>query len=73
MDPHSVGGYGAIACGYLGLNRPEEGKTIVEASLPSNPDHSSLNHGLFPVYSALGDESAAGKENQWTQGKSRQP
>jgi hypothetical protein len=38
MDPHSVGGYGAIACGYLGLNRPEEGKTILEASLPSNPE-----------------------------------
>jgi hypothetical protein len=63
------GGYGAIACGYLGLSRPEEGKTILEASLPSNPDHSSLDHGLFLVYSALSDESAAGKQIQWGSGK----
>ena len=69
LNPHSNGGYGAIACGYLGLNRPEEAKAILEPALKSNPDSRSLHDALFTVYGALGDEQGAQRQVEWATGK----
>jgi len=69
LNPHSVGGYGAITCGYLGLNRPEEAKAILETGLKNNPDHRGIHDALYQVYSALGDNTGTQRQLQWASGK----
>jgi serine/threonine protein kinase len=69
LDPRSTGGYGAVTCGYLGLNRPEEAKIVLETGLKNNPDHGGIHDALYRVYSALGDEAGAQRQLQWASGK----
>jgi eukaryotic-like serine/threonine-protein kinase len=69
LDPHSSGGYSAITCGYLGLERPEEAKAILETGLKNNPDHRGIHDALYNVYSALGDDADAERQLQWASGK----
>jgi tetratricopeptide (TPR) repeat protein len=65
VSSHSIGGYGAVACGYLGLNRVDEAKTFLEASLPSNPEVPYIHFHLYAVYAILGDQSGMQRELQW--------
>jgi tetratricopeptide (TPR) repeat protein len=69
LDPHARGAYGAITCGYLGLNRPDEARSILEPAITKNPDSGNIRFSLFWVSSALGDEAGAERQLQWASGK----
>jgi eukaryotic-like serine/threonine-protein kinase len=69
INPHSKGGYLGVACGYLGLNRPDEAKAFLESALASDPDHPAIHFNLYRAYSALGDEAGVERELQWAFGK----
>jgi eukaryotic-like serine/threonine-protein kinase len=65
VSSHSLGGYGAVACGYLGLNRTDEAKTFLEAALPRNPEIPNIHFHLYVVHAILGNESGMQRELQW--------
>jgi tetratricopeptide (TPR) repeat protein len=69
INPHSKGGYLGVACGYLGLNRPDEAKSFLESALSHDPDHPVVHELLYRVYSALGDEAGTERQVQWAPGK----
>jgi serine/threonine protein kinase/tetratricopeptide (TPR) repeat protein len=69
LNSHANGGYGAVTCGYLGLNRPEEAKAVLESGLKNNPEHRGVHDSLYAVYSALGDELGAQRQLEWAAGK----
>jgi serine/threonine protein kinase/predicted Zn-dependent protease len=69
INAHSKGGYLGVACGYLGLNRPDEAKAFLESALANDPDHPAIHTNLYMTYSALGDEAGAERELQWASGK----
>jgi tetratricopeptide (TPR) repeat protein len=69
INPHSKGGYVAVAGGYLGLNRPDDTKAFLESALTKDPDHPTIHYNLYPTYAALGDESGAERELQRASGK----
>jgi len=69
INPHSRGAYGSVACGYLGLNRPDEARAFLESVLPNNPDYDGIHFSLYWVYSALGDEASVQRQLQWASAK----
>jgi serine/threonine protein kinase/tetratricopeptide (TPR) repeat protein len=69
INPHSRGGYNAVTASYLGLNRPDDAKTLLQSALQADPDHPALRMDLFIVYSVLGDDAGAARQLQWASGK----
>jgi serine/threonine protein kinase/tetratricopeptide (TPR) repeat protein len=69
INPHSKGGFGSVTLGYLGLNRPDEARTLLENALPNDPNNESIRWPLYEVYSALGDEAGAQRQLEWASGK----
>jgi eukaryotic-like serine/threonine-protein kinase len=69
INPHAKGGYLGVACGYLGLNRPDEAKAFLERAFSNDPEHPTVHYNLYRTYSALGDESGAERQLQWAHGK----
>jgi eukaryotic-like serine/threonine-protein kinase len=69
INPRSKGGYTALVAGYLGLNRPDEAKILMESALASDPDHPAIRGNLIFIYSALGDEAGVARQIQWASGK----
>ena len=69
ITPHSPGADGMVACGYLGMNRVEEAKTVLQAGLAQNPDNGSIHGSLYWVAAALGDKAAMQHEFEWAAGK----
>jgi eukaryotic-like serine/threonine-protein kinase len=65
LSPHQRGAYGAVGCGYLGLNRPEEAKSFLEKELPANPEMTSIHFLLLATYSFLGDEAGMQRQVKW--------
>jgi serine/threonine protein kinase/tetratricopeptide (TPR) repeat protein len=69
LNPNAKGSYNALVCGYLGLNRAEEAKTILERVPTNDPENPPLPWARYLVYSALGDEAGAQNLIQWASGK----
>jgi len=65
LNPHARGAYSAITCGYLGLNRPDEAKSILEPAIANDSESPYIRFPLFWVYAALGDEAGVERELQW--------
>jgi serine/threonine protein kinase/tetratricopeptide (TPR) repeat protein len=69
LNPHTRGGYGALAVGYLGLNRADEARTVLENALSSDPENSTVRWALYFVYAGMGDEAGAQRQLQWASDK----
>src|SRR4029077_18903754 len=69
LNPHARGGYGALAVGYLGLNRADEARTVLENALSSDPENSTVRWALYFVYAGMGDEAGARRQLQWASDK----
>jgi tetratricopeptide (TPR) repeat protein len=65
IEARSTGGYGAVACGYMGQNRAEEARTFLGAALPNHPDIYSIHSYLFAALASLGDEAEMQRQLQW--------
>jgi eukaryotic-like serine/threonine-protein kinase len=66
LNPHADGAFQAITIAYLGMNRPEEAKAVLERALANNSDHRELHDALYWIYQALGDQASMEKELQWS-------
>jgi tetratricopeptide (TPR) repeat protein len=55
VDPDESRGYGNAASAYLGLNRPQEAKTVARAGLQRNPRFVFLHDTLAGIAYAQGD------------------
>jgi serine/threonine protein kinase len=73
LDPHSIGLYPTTACAYLGLNRPEELKSIIEAALLREPENTNIRASATWTYAALSDEEGVQRQLAWGQGKPNAP
>ena len=62
VDPDEVRGYFTAAWAYLGLNRVDEAKAILNAGLQRNPSFTYLHDILANVACAQGDMAAMEKE-----------
>ncbi|HXW92758.1 MAG TPA: protein kinase [Terriglobales bacterium] len=69
LNAHARGGYGAITCGYLGLNRPDEAKTFLESAFANDSENPGLHFSLYWTYAALGDNAGAERQLQWASGR----
>jgi len=69
LNPHGRGAFGALACGYLGLNRPDEARTVLESAITNDPENPNIRFGLYWVYTALGDAAGSERQIQWASGK----
>lgn len=47
LNPYVPGAYGAVACGYLGLNRAEEAKSFLENAMLKVPEHGAVHFYLY--------------------------
>jgi tetratricopeptide (TPR) repeat protein len=65
IEAGSAGGYGAVACGYMGQNRAEEARAFLEAALPSHPEIPSIHFSLFVASASLGDQAEMERQLQW--------
>ncbi len=63
------GAYPALACGYLGLNRSDEAKAILEKGLKTNADDTAIHSWRYAAAAALNDETVMQQERQWASGK----
>jgi serine/threonine protein kinase/tetratricopeptide (TPR) repeat protein len=59
----------SLVTAYLGLNRPDEARKIIEAALSSDPENPSHHGDLYQISVALGDETTAESQLQWAPGK----
>jgi serine/threonine protein kinase/tetratricopeptide (TPR) repeat protein len=69
LNPNAKGSYNALTYGYLGLNRADEAKKILERVPTNDPENPPLPWARYSVYSALGDEASAQHIIQWASGK----
>jgi eukaryotic-like serine/threonine-protein kinase len=69
LNPNAKGSYNALTYGYLGLNRADEAKKILERVPTNDPENPPLPWARYLVYSALGDEASAQHIIQWASGK----
>jgi serine/threonine protein kinase/tetratricopeptide (TPR) repeat protein len=69
INPHSRGTYGALTWGYLGLNRPDEPRAILEKVLLNDPDNPAVRWSTYLVNVALGDDAGAQRQLKWASGK----
>jgi serine/threonine protein kinase/tetratricopeptide (TPR) repeat protein len=65
IEARSAGGYAAVACGYMGQNRPEEASAFLKAALPSHPEIPSIHGTLFVASASLGDQAEMERQLQW--------
>jgi len=65
VDPEDSRGYFLSAAAYLGLNRPDEAKTVLKAGLQHNPDFSYLHDWLAQVALAQDDMATLQKEESF--------
>jgi tetratricopeptide (TPR) repeat protein len=69
LNPHGRGSHAALTCGYLGLNRPDEARTVLEDAVKNDPENSNIRFSLYWVYTALGDAAGVERQVQWASGK----
>jgi serine/threonine protein kinase/tetratricopeptide (TPR) repeat protein len=62
IDPDTINGYSMAASAYLGLNRVDEAKTVLNAGLQRNPNFVPLHDALANIAYAQGDIPAMEKE-----------
>ncbi len=69
LNPHARGAYGALTCGYLGLNRADEARTFLENVLPKDSENPLVHFSLYWAYVPLGNEAGAERQLQWASDK----
>jgi serine/threonine protein kinase/tetratricopeptide (TPR) repeat protein len=63
VDPDNILTYIHTGLAYLGLNRPDEAKTVLKTGLARNPDFSTLHSILADIALLQGDPATVEKEN----------
>lgn len=69
ISPHVIGGFDAVALGYMAENRADEAKAVLTTGLKDNPDNQAIHFDFFGVAAALGDQDGMQQELQWAEGK----
>ena len=69
VDPDEVRGYLFAGTGFMGLNRPDEAKAIIQSGLQRNSDFLSLHDALAYIAFAQGDTATMAKEDAFLVGK----
>jgi eukaryotic-like serine/threonine-protein kinase len=69
VDPDEVRGYLFAGTGFMGLNRPDEAKAIIQSGLQRNSDFVSLHDALAYIAFAQGDAATMAKEDAFLVGK----
>jgi tetratricopeptide (TPR) repeat protein/tRNA A-37 threonylcarbamoyl transferase component Bud32 len=64
VSPH-VPAYAFVACGYLGMNRAEEARSLLENEALKNSDSGAIHWQLYAAYASLENESGMQRELQW--------
>jgi serine/threonine protein kinase/predicted Zn-dependent protease len=62
-DPDRSAGYGNSAQAYMGLNRPEEAKAILNSALQRKVGGYGIHYALSLIHLALGDKAALERED----------
>jgi eukaryotic-like serine/threonine-protein kinase len=65
LNRQATGVYPAITCAYLGLNRPDDAKAVVEKTVADDPDNRTARSALFWVHSEMGNVAGAEEQVRW--------
>jgi len=65
LDPDESRGYGNSNSAYMGLNRPEEAKSVLHAALQRNPGFHAVHDGLANIAYVQGDLAGMEKEESF--------
>jgi eukaryotic-like serine/threonine-protein kinase len=70
LDPNVSTGYIQLSFGFLGLNRFDEAKAVVDQALSNRLDTTTYHINLFAVAFVRGDSAAMQQQVEWGAGKS---
>jgi eukaryotic-like serine/threonine-protein kinase len=68
-DPGNVRATAIAAAAFLGLNRFDEAKALLEKGLAKNPNYAGYHVQLFSLAFAEGDKAALTREEAWARGR----
>lgn len=69
LNPHSASGYSLLATSFVGLNRIDEGREIIQQALAKKLETSAMRRTLYRIAFLQGDAGTMQQQIEWAAGK----